>query len=386
MSERIKRWRNKWREADRIERAGIWTVVVAAVIVAVVFAFKQISFHRETKAREREIAAGPHVQVARAAPSPTQHMLTLIGEARPFASVTLYAKVSGFLTHVRADKGDRVQKGQLLAIVESPESTHDYQGAVADARNKRAIADRIKPLLEQKLVSQQEADQAFADADVAESKVKSLGAVSGYQEIRAPFDGRVTARFADPGALVQSAANAQTSALPLFTVSQVDRLRIYMYVDQKDAASVKNGIPVVIGLDERPDVHLRAAVTRFSGELDPRTRMLLAEVDLENQTGVLVPGSFVKVSMTVQTPSYIQVPVEALVLRDAKTYVPVVTSSDTVSYRAVDVADNDGENVRLLSGLNAGEAVALNMGASLPEGSRVQPLAPAPAAAPKKGS
>ena len=106
--------------------------------------------------------------------------------------------------------------------------------------NKAAIAERYKPLLEKKLVSQQEADQAFADARVAESKAESLGAVKGYQEIRAPFSGTVTARFVDPGVLIQNAENGQSGAQPIFTISQVNRLRVYLYVDQKYAYAIHN--------------------------------------------------------------------------------------------------------------------------------------------------
>ncbi|HVO32862.1 MAG TPA: efflux RND transporter periplasmic adaptor subunit, partial [Elusimicrobiota bacterium] len=282
------------------------------------------------------------------------------------------------LENVRVDKGDAVEKGQLLAAIESPETNQDYDAADADARNKRAIAERYKPLLDQKLVSQQEADQAFADANVAEARLKSLGATKGYEEIRAPFAGTVTARYVDPGALVQNAQTSQTSAQPLFTVSQLGRLRVYVYVDQSSAIAIHPGLPVRITLDERPDVQLDGTVTRLSGELDPRTRLLLTEVDIDNRAHRLVAGSFVKVSMKVQEPSYLQVPSEALVLRQNQDFVPVVTSSQTVSYRPVRIADNDGEHVRLLSGVSEGELVALNLGNSIEDGSLVQPI-PIPA-------
>jgi membrane fusion protein, multidrug efflux system len=388
MKQRMIRIRNRWKKADRIERVGVLLTVGAILFLIIVLIWKKVSFAREQKRLEREVAAGPRVEVATVEKSAPERLLTLIGEARPYESVTLYAKVSGFLKHVRVDKGDRVTKGTLLATVESPESNEDYEAAVADAENKRAIADRYKPLLERKLVSQQEAEQSFSDAAVAEAKVRSLGAVKGYQEIRAPFDGMVTARFADPGALVQNAANSQTSAQPLFVVSQIEKLRIYVYVDQRDAAAIKRGLPVTIGLDERPEVKIGATVTRFSGELDARTRMLLAEVDVDNKNGQLVAGSFVKVSTKVQTPSYLQVPVEALILKEAKNYVPVISSSQTLHYQPVELADNDGEHVRVLQGLEQGEQVALSLGNSLPEGARVQPIqiAKAPTPQPANGA
>ncbi len=279
---------------------------------------------------------------------------------------------------MKVDKGDVVEKGQLLAVIEAPETTQDYRGAVADAKNKRAVADRPQPLLDKKLISQQEADAAFADADMAEARVQSLGAVAGYQEIRAPFSGMVTARFVDPGALVQSAMTSQTGALPLFTLSRVNQLRVYVYLDQKDAPFIHRGLPVKIFVQERPEVQVDGKITRFSGELDPKTRMLLAEVDVDNKDNVLVAGSFVQVALTVQAASYLQMPVEALVLRQGKDSAAVVTSSNTVTYRPVTIADNDGDNVKVLAGLNKGEMVALNVGNSLDEGARIQPILPPP--------
>ena len=344
--------------------------------LVIIFLAKHVSYALESRSRGREVDAGPRIQAALASVSAPERDLSLLGEARPYQSATLYAKVSGYLRDVRVDKGDLVKEGQVLARIEAPETNQQYDAAEADARNKRAIAERYKPLLDKKLVSQQEADQAFADAQVAQSNLQSLGAIKGYQAIRAPFSGVVTARFVDPGALIQNAQNGQTGAQPLFTVSQVDRLRVYVYVDQKYAALIRNGLPVQITLPERPEVKLPAQITRFSGELDPKTRMLLAEVDIDNAQGLVVAGSYVQVALKVTAPSYIEVPVEALVLKDAKDFIPVINSSHTVTYRSVSLADNDGQHVKVLSGLSQGEMVALNLGNSLDEGSPVQPIMP----------
>jgi len=375
---KVNQLKSQWEKADRIERVGVFIVAAAFLVLVVVFAAKKVSFALEGRRRGHDIDAGPRVQVAPVELSAPEQTLSLLGEARPYREVTLYAKVSGFLRDVQADKGDHVEEGRLLARIESPETNQQYDAALADAHNKQAIADRYQPLLERKLVSQQEADQAFADARVAQANLESMGAIKGYQEIRAPFSGTVTARFADPGTLIQNAANSETSSQPIFTVSQVDRLRVYAYVDQKYAASIHNRLPVHITLQERPDVQLDALVTRFSGELDPKTRMLLAEIDIDNSEGRIVPGSYVQVTIKVKSSSYLEVPVEALILKDAKDYIPVVTSSNTITYRPVAMADNDGQHVKVLSGLSQGEMVALNLGNSLDEGSRVQPIPIAP--------
>ena len=129
------------------------------------------------------------------------------------------------------DKGDKVKKDQLLAVIESPEIDKQYMGALADQKNKKAIAGRMSQLRARDLVSPQEADQAESDYAVAQSKLDSLAVQKSYENLRAPYDGTVTARFADPGALVQNATNSQTSALPVVTVNTIDELRVYVYVD-----------------------------------------------------------------------------------------------------------------------------------------------------------
>src|SRR5581483_3853214 len=139
----------------RLHRMGVGLLIGAFILLLVIIVIKRVSIHNESHRRERDLAAGPHVRVAPVLPSAPERKLVLNGEARPFESVTLYAKVGGYLRDVKVDKGDVVKKDQLLAVVESPETTQDYRGAVADAKNKRGIADRLQPLLDKKLISQQ---------------------------------------------------------------------------------------------------------------------------------------------------------------------------------------------------------------------------------------
>jgi len=361
---------NEWRR-DPFRRAGAALVACAFLIVAASAACKRLSVAREAQAREAELAAGPRVRVAAAKLSAPERTVVLIGELKPYETVTLYAKVSGYLDQVSADKGDRVVKDQVLAVIQSPETDRDYDGALADAVNKKRIAERYKPLLEKKLVSQQEADQAFSDADIAQARLDQLSVMKGYEEIRAPFDGVVTARFADPRALVQNATSAQTGALPVFTVSKIDRLRVTFYVDQKDAPFVRAGTPVQISQQERPEINLRAAIARVAGQLDDHTRTMLAEVELGNRDGRFVPGGFAQVTLQVKAPPQLEVPVEAVVSRQDKSFVPVVAGG-RVTYRPVQLAENDGQNVRVLSGLADGDVVALNLGNNVNDGDLVR--------------
>lgn len=361
---------------DRLKRYALYVGTALVGIVAVFYTYHFWKLRQERMHLEQEAALGPRVQVVTASKTPPERSLTLVGEARPYASVTLYAKVSGYLKKVNVDKGDKVKRDQLLAQIESPEIDKEYQGALAEARNKKAIAGRMNQLRERQLVSPQEADQANSDAEVANSKLESLAVQKGYETLRAPFDGTVTARFADAGALVQNAANSQTSALPVVTVSQVDRLRVYTYVDQRDAAYIQVGAEATVTVAERPDLELKAVVSRVSGELDPKTKMLLTEVDVDNKAGQLVPGSFVQVKLVVRTPEALQLPVQALVLQQGKTMLPIIQQDDTIHFVEVRTGENDGQVVSILSGLTPEQRVGLNVGNGLPEGSHVRPVEP----------
>jgi RND family efflux transporter MFP subunit len=326
----------------------------------------------ERDERAAELATGRRVRVARAALSSSERVVEVQGEARPFASVTLYAKVSGYLKQIKVDKGDRVRAGDVIGTIESPEIDRQYDAAVADARYKRANADRAAALAGPGVVAAREADAQVGQAQVAEATVQALGTQRSYETLRAPFAGTVTARFADPGALVQNAANAQTSALPVVTVSDTTRLRVYVYVDQRDAASVHPGDSAEVSIPDGP--RLLARVTRRADELDPKTRTMLVEVDVDNRDGGVVAGSFVWVKLKVRSAPLVQVPAAALDLRGKAARVGLVTNG-YLAMRPVEVADLDGAIVRLRAGVANGDWVALDAG-DLEDGARVQPVKP----------
>jgi multidrug efflux pump subunit AcrA (membrane-fusion protein) len=259
------------------------------------------------------------VLVATATTAPPERTLRLQGEVHPFATVTLYGKVAGYLGEMRVDKGDWVRAGQLIATIISPELD--------------------------------------------------------YRTLRAPFAGAVTARFADPGALIQSAAGAQAGALPVVTIANTQRLRIYVYLDQASAPFVKIGDAAEVRVVERPGWSRPAKVARASGELTPRTRTMLTEIDVDNADGALLPGSFVEVAIKIQVPSLVQIPAEAVITRGMQPFVAVVGGGSRLRIRPLHLADDDGETARVLDGLRAGETVALHVGESVEDGALVQAVA-----------
>ncbi|MBI2795272.1 MAG: efflux RND transporter periplasmic adaptor subunit [Gemmatimonadetes bacterium] len=359
----------------RLARAAVVAALVLTATVPWLAWRRSHGAAADERARVADVAGGPLVRTTTVAVSPPARTLSLLGEARPWASVTLYAKVSGYLRSVQVDKGDRVHAGQVLAEIESPEIDRAWQGAKAEHDNKVAVAARMRTLLEKKLVSPQEAEQAITDAAVAGERLSALAAQREYETLRAPFDGTVTERFADAGALVQSATSSQTSAQPVCTVTQVSRLRVYVYLDQADAAAVHRGIRATVSVAERPGFRRLSEVSRVSGELDPRTRKMLAEVDVDDADQAIVPGGFVQVELEVPMARLPAVPVEALLTRDGQSMVAVVAPDSTIRLQAVHVAANDGKLVTLSSGVAAGTPVVMGPGAWAVDGARVRPAA-----------
>lgn len=347
-------------------------VGVAIATIALLATRKTAAAARETNALTTDEAKGKLVRVADVTLSPSIARRELLGEARPFASVTFYAKVSGYLRTVDVDMGDRVSPGQVMATIESPETDRAYLAAKADYDNKQVLSTRISQLLAKKMVSPQEADQARADAAVAQERVNALKEEQEYETLRAPFNGRVTARYADPGALVQNAASSQTSALPVVTVAQTDSLRVFVYLDQGDAARVRVGTPATITLTERPGFSLPARVARIAGELDPKTRKMMTEIDVHDQSGTIVPGGFVNVSLDIPIAAQPQAPVEALLVRGQSTMVATVGADSRVHFKPVVVAGNDGKMLTFVKGVAPGDRVALSLGNAVPDGSQIQ--------------
>ncbi len=372
-------------------RSGLFYLVGIAVFAATVLGVLGLGHHRDSEARadartrEADVRLGPRVRVGTVKQAPGIRRLTLQGEARPFFEVTLYAKVAGFLADLKVDKGDRVKKNQLIARVTAPELDAQYVAAVADARNKRVNAKRLSALAPAGVVSAQELELGQATADVADATQAAIATERGYRVIRAPFDGVVTARFADPGTLIQSAATGQSGAVPIVSVSKGDQLRVYVYPDQSSAPFVHAGDEAVVTVPERPGWSRKAKVARTSGELSPKTRTMLTEVDIQNDDHVIVPGSYVQVELQVHVPALLEIPAEALTVRGDKTEVATVDGQQRVHYKPVVVADDDGQTVRLASGLAPGERVALDLGADAQDGSAVQVVSPA-AAGPAPGS
>jgi len=353
-----------------------FSLISIAVAAAAVFYFhfvrnQEIATVREAKALVAE--RGPRIEVVTTAAGPTTRMIKLLGDVRSGATTVLYSKVAGYLKTMHVDRGDKVEAGQLVAEIESPELDQQYAGASADLVNKRRNLARLKALYEKGNTTQVAMLQAETDALVAENNVAVLATNRSYQTVRAPFAGRVTARFADPGALIGNAQTNFVSAMPMLTISDDSKVRVYAYLQQADVPFVTVGDPAEISDATNPERKKMATITRMTGELDAKTRTMLVEVHLDNQDNFLVPGSFAYMTLHVKVQSYPQIPVTALLTRGNENVVAVL-EDDVVRFRPVKVASTDGATVSLADGLRPGEKIAINVPDEVTNGSRIQPI------------
>jgi RND family efflux transporter MFP subunit len=369
--------------SDRRRGFGIYFIGIGIVIAAalgwfVLHADRATALREARDTRVQEVARGPLVQTTVIGTGAAMRQVRLLGDARPYQVATLYAKVSGYLDRITVDKGDRVKAGDLIAHIESPELDQQYAGALADLQNKRTILKRAQALLHSRDVPQATVDNAQRDVTVAEATAKQFASLMGYQTVRAPFDGIITARYADPGALVQSAETNQQNALGLVRIADDSRLRVYVHVPQAEAQFVHDGQKAVVADAGNPGLEVAATITRTAGALDEETRTLLTEIDIprDGHSYAPLPGSSVYVALDIPVQALPQVPATALILRDGKDAVATVGPDNKVHLVPVQVVQTDGRNARISGAVQPGQRIALNLPSGVLEGDVIRPASP----------
>jgi len=321
------------------------------------------------------VAHGPVVQVVQVTQGPRERLIQLLGDTRSYQTATLYSKVSGYVTSMAVDRGDHVTAGQLLAVVSSVETDQQYESALRDLENKKRNWDRAKELVTRGWTSRQAADDAQTAFTMATANVGQIATMKSYEQIRAPFDGVVTARFVDVGALVQNSTTNKTSNQPVLTVADDSKLRVDVFVEQRDVPFVHVGDLAEIADGANSARTIQARIARTSNELDPRTRTLFVELDVDNADRFLVPGSFAYVTLHIPMRSYPEIPVAGLIVRGTRTMIADLDSDQIVHLRPVTVATTDGIRAMLSEGATVGQKVAINLPDEVNDGGRVQPVA-----------
>ena len=329
---------------------------------------------RESPARTQSQARPVDVQTVKPTRRDVAYSIALPANVSPLYQTTLYAKVSGYLKWIGPDKGDPVKKNQVLAIIDAPEVEEQYQQAIADYKIKQITYDRLSNVFKETpdVIAKQDVDVSEAALEGAKHLMEQRVALRDYTKVRAPYDGTITARFADPGALIQVATSSSSGAIPLFTIMNLETVRVYANVPQEDSPWAKVGIPAVLTVKELPDHQFTGTITRTTQALDPSTRSLLIEVDLPNPAQALQPGTFGELTLQLRTsPAALVVPAGAIMTQNNSTFV-FMNDGGVARQLSIRTGLNDGRWVEVIDGLSGTEDVVVVGKSKLTEGTRVQ--------------
>lgn len=360
------------------------------------------SSHADAPAPSAEASSAKvPVSVAITERSDLVRKINLPGTLVAFNEATLYGKVAGYVKSIRVDKGDTVRRGEALAVLEVPEMVKEVDQAQASCREALARLNRAKAdadlqaatyrrygevhAKDPDAISNQELDEYHSKSEVADAEVKlaearvetaranqeRLMAMNQYASITAPFNGVVTARYVDPGALIQ-AATSSLQGQPVVTVQDLDTIRVYVSVPEIDVPFIHAGTPSSLTTAAYPGRVFTAMVTRFAEALDPATRTMKTESDVRNPRHVLRPGMYADVTLEIQKLTHaLVVPDSALAVKGSKKFVWVVR--DGTSHRVqVETGLDDGSQVEIQSGLSGGEQIVIAGKRGLAEGKPVQ--------------
>jgi len=342
-----------------------------------------------TLKRDSDEAAVTTVNVVTPKPGDAVREIRLPGVTQAFIDAPIFARTSGYLKRWYFDIGARVKQGQLLAEIDSPEvdqqllqARSDLETAQANLRQARITADRWEALLESGSVSKQETDVAVsalsamkATADSSAANVRRLEQLQGFERIYAPFDGVITARNTDIGALID--AGSATAGRELFHMAAIQRLRVFVAVPEIYSRAARTGASAALTLDEYPGREFHGTLVRNASAIDPASRTLLVEVDVDNPKDELLPGAYVFVHLKLprETPS-VSVPANVLLFRAQGLQVGVVRDGQA-QLVSVTIGHDYGTSVEIVAGLQPTDQVILSPSDSLTSGTRVR-IAPVP--------
>src|SRR5580704_1083550 len=373
----------------KFPRGGLIVLGATALVVAIAVVFGIHSrVAAETRLQQATFqAAIPSVNVVHPKPGDRAQDLVLPGNTQAFIDSPIYARTNGYLKQWYVDIGARVSKGQLLAEIETPELDQQLRQARAELATAQAnvnlsqiTAARDENLLKTHSVSTQERDNAVngyaanqATVQSNQANVARLEQLQSFEKVYAPFDGIITARETDIGALIDAGANAPKE---LFHIASITKLRIYVAVPEVYSVAAQSGAPADLTLDEFPGETFRGTLVRNSNSIDPLSRTLLVEVDVENANGRLKPGAYVQVHLKMpEGTRSLVVPANTLLFRREGLQVGVVRDGKAELVKVTPGHDY-GDSMEILSGLQPTDEVILSPSDSLTSGTQVQISSP----------
>jgi RND family efflux transporter MFP subunit len=362
-------------------------MTVALILVAAVFisgVWSRVSARRTLNTETAQVALTAVSVVAPQQTAPAEEII-LPGNVQPFITSPIYARTSGYLRKWTVDIGAHVKKGQLLAVIETPEVDQQLQQSLSNlntAKANLALAEttknRYEGMIRSNAVSQQDVDNAVgtynankAIVEANQANVKQLEALQSFEKIYAPFDGVVTARNTDIGDLINS-GSAGGVKTDLFHIAQPGTLRVYVNVPEEYSQGIKLGMTADLSLAEFPGRKFQGSLVRTADSINMTTRTLLIEIDVKNPVGELLTGSYAEVHLRVPThATTLSLPVNTLIFRSEGLRVGVVKEGK-VALTAVTPGRDSGNQIEITSGLKPDDQVIINPPDSIVSGQRVQ--------------
>ena len=367
----------------RLKKIGI-AAGIAAVAVAVLGIGSRM-MDESSLARTTKAEATPTVSVVVARRGTKDQTLTLPGDIQAYFEASIYARVSGYLKGWNEDIGAHVKAGQLLGEIDTPDLDQQLNQAKADlavAQSGESLADmtskRWQSLVKKDAVSEQDADEKASDAQskratvaAAQANVQRLVALEDFKRIVAPFDGVVTARETDVGALI----NAGSGTGPeLFRVADIHKMRIYVRVPQALSGDLIAGQTAEVNLPQHPNHPIQATVTTTSHAINQSSRTLLVELQADNPTGSLQPGTYAEVHFKLpDSPDTLRLPTSALLFREDGLKVATVGPDNRIALKPVTIGRDLGTEVEIASGLTPSDRVVNSPSDSIAQGDIVRP-------------
>ncbi|KVH61565.1 RND transporter MFP subunit [Burkholderia sp. MSMB1072] len=387
-------------------RARKLAVPLAAVALAAALLALGIVPRIDARAAQRaQVAAQQALPVSVVVPgvAPADQTLTLPGSVAPYADASIYARTSGYVAHWSADLGTHVKAGQTLARISAPDLDAQLRQARADEASAQAnydyaksTAQRWQDMLNTQSVSEQDTDTKVADMNAkramlasAQANVAHLAELVSYESVTTPFDGVITARNVDVGTLVTAGGTPGSPGLSgeLFHLEQTDTLRVFVDVPQDSAAGVSTGTPVYLTTPQYPGRRLAARVARSAGAIDPVTRTLRVEIDVDNHDGALMPGAYAQAHLAVPSAApALDLPVSALLFRPNGVTIATVGANGRTALKTVQIGRDFGTRVEIVAGLAATDRVIDNPGDAITAGEAVKIVSTAHDAAPVAAS
>ncbi|MDB5975523.1 MAG: efflux transporter periplasmic adaptor subunit [Nevskia sp.] len=365
--------------------------LIIAVLLGIWGVFSRVH-SRAALGKETAASSVPTVVTVKPSRSPVGEDLVLPGSVQSFNEAAIYARTSGYLKTWYTDIGAPVKKGQLLAEIDSPEVDQQLSQAQADLATAKAnyelsqsTNERWKGLLATDSVSKQDADEKAGDAAAKKAALDSSGAnlarlrdLESFKRVVAPFDGTVTARNTDIGALINA---GQASGAQLFRVADTHKLRIYVQVPQPYAAATAPGLAAELRFAEHPGKGYPAPIVRTANAIDPATRTLQVELQVDNDKGELFPGAYAEVHFKLPADAKIlRLPANTVLFRTAGLQVATVGTDGNVSLKNVTQGRDFGSTIEIINGIDANDNVVLNPPDSLADGTQVRIATPPPEA------